>query len=66
MFLFAIAMLIGFVMIVLFTAVYGRVWCGWLCPQTVLMELVFRKIEYWIEGDAPQQRRLATRPLDRR
>jgi ferredoxin len=42
----------GFIMMVLFTAVYGRIWCGWLCPQTVLMEMVFRKIEYAIEGDA--------------
>ncbi|MBZ0111809.1 MAG: cytochrome c oxidase accessory protein CcoG [Thermoanaerobaculia bacterium] len=61
-FIFAVAMLTGFLMIVLFTAVYGRVWCGWLCPQTVLMEMVFRKVEYWIEGDAPQQRRLTAAP----
>jgi cytochrome c oxidase accessory protein FixG len=61
-FIFAVAMLTGFLMIVLFTAVYGRVWCGWFCPQTVLMEMVFRKVEYWIEGDAPQQRRLTAAP----
>ncbi len=61
-FIFAVAMLTGFIMIVLFTAVFGRVWCGWLCPQTVLMEMVFRKVEYWIEGDAPKQKRLAAAP----
>jgi cytochrome c oxidase accessory protein FixG len=61
-FLFAVAMLSAFVMVVLFTAVYGRVWCGWLCPQTVMMEMVFRKIEYWIEGDAPRQRALDRAP----
>ena len=44
--------------IILFTVIYGRVWCGWACPQTIFMEMVFRKIEYWIEGDANKQRKL--------
>jgi cytochrome c oxidase accessory protein FixG len=61
-YLFALAMLVAFIMIVLFTAVFGRVWCGWLCPQTVLMEMLFRKIEYAIDGDAHQQRALAAAP----
>jgi cytochrome c oxidase accessory protein FixG len=47
------------VFIVLFTVVYGRIFCGWLCPQTIFMEFVFRQIEYWIEGDSTAQRRLA-------
>lgn len=55
--IFVFGMLIGLVFIVLFTAVYGRVWCGWACPQTIFLELIFRKIEYWIEGDANQQRK---------
>jgi cytochrome c oxidase accessory protein FixG len=33
-----------------FTAVFGRVWCGWGCPQTVWMEFLFRPIERWVEG----------------
>jgi cytochrome c oxidase accessory protein FixG len=37
----------------LFTALFGRVWCGWGCPQTVYMEFVFRPIERWIEGGRP-------------
>jgi cytochrome c oxidase accessory protein FixG len=45
------------VTLVLSTATIGRVWCGWLCPQTVFMEMVFRKIEYVIEGSAAQQMR---------
>lgn len=49
-------LLILFVFIILFTVVFGRVWCGWACPQTLFMEMVFRKIEYLIEGDANQQR----------
>ncbi len=60
--LFGIAMLILMVFIILFTAVYGRLFCGWICPQTVFMEMVFRKIEYWIEGDAPRQRMLNKAP----
>jgi len=62
MFIFAIAMVTALVMVVLFTAVYGRIWCGWLCPQTVLMEMVFRKIEYFIEGDSYEQRQLDKAP----
>jgi len=55
--------LISFVVfIVLFTVIYGRVWCGWACPQTIFMEMVFRKIEYCIEGDATQQKRLNDAP----
>lgn len=60
--LLALAMITFFVFIILFTVVFGRVWCGWACPQTVFMEMVFRKIEYWIEGDANQQRKLAQQP----
>jgi cytochrome c oxidase accessory protein FixG len=46
------------VFIILFTVVYGRLFCGWTCPQTIFMEMVFRKIEYLIEGDANKQRAL--------
>lgn len=56
--LFALSMITFVVFIVLFTVVFGRLFCGWVCPQTIFMEMVFRKIEYWIEGDANQQRKL--------
>jgi cytochrome c oxidase accessory protein FixG len=46
------------VFIILFTVIYGRVFCGWACPQTVFMEFVFRQIEYLIEGDHHKQRKL--------
>lgn len=62
--LLAILLITFFVFIILFTVVFGRIWCGWLCPQTLFMEMVFRKIEYWIEGDAPAQRRLNQSPLN--
>ncbi len=58
-------LLIFVVFIILFTVVFGRVWCGWACPQTIFMEMVFRKIEYWIEGDANQQRKLTKAPWNK-
>ncbi len=57
-----IGMIALFVFIILFTVAFGRIWCGWACPQTLFMEMVFRKIEYWIEGDANKQRRLDKMP----
>ena len=60
--LFVLATLAFVVFILLFTAVFGRIWCGWACPQTVFMEMVFRKIEYLIEGDSRQQRTLNQAP----
>ncbi len=57
-YLFALAMLIFIMFIVCFTVVLGRLWCGWACPQTIFMEMVFRRIEYWIEGDATKQKKL--------
>jgi cytochrome c oxidase accessory protein FixG len=54
-YIFVLATITLVVFIVLFTVVFGRLWCGWACPQTIFMEIVFRKIEYWIEGDARKQ-----------
>lgn len=56
--LMVISMIIAIVFITLFTVVYGRIFCGWICPQTIFMEMVFRKIEYWIDGDRGAQIRL--------
>lgn len=60
--LFVIAMLIGVIFITLFTVIFGRIFCGWICPQTIFMEMVFRKVEYWIEGDYNKQKRLNNSP----
>lgn len=57
--LFALLMLSFILFIVLFTVLFGRVWCGWACPQTIFMEMLFRKIEYLIDGDGPAQKKLA-------
>jgi cytochrome c oxidase accessory protein FixG len=60
--LFGLTMLSFMVFVVLFTTVFGRLWCGWACPQTVFMEMVFRKIEYAIEGDTGKQKLLDKAP----
>ena len=60
--LFVIGMLILIVFIILFTVVFGRLFCGWICPQTIFMEMVFRRIEYWIEGDSRAQKKLNDAP----
>ena len=61
-FIFGIAMVTFIVFIILFTVVFGRIFCGWACPQTIFMEMVFRKIEFLIDGDATQQKQLAAMP----
>src|SRR6218665_18119 len=53
--LLGVGMITVLVFIIVFTLVFGRVFCGWACPQTIFMEMVFRKIEYWIEGPAQKQ-----------
>lgn len=60
--LFALAIIALAVFIILFTVIFGRIFCGWACPQTVFMEMVFRKIEYWIEGDFKEQMKLKQAP----
>lgn len=57
-YIFVIIMVIMVIFIVFFTAAFGRIFCGWICPQTIFMEMVFRRIEYWIEGDRGKQMRL--------
>ncbi len=61
-FIFAIGFLTFIVFVILFTVAFGRIWCGWACPQTIFMEMVFRKIEYFIDGDANQQKKLKAMP----
>lgn len=61
-FIFALGMVVFIVFIALFTVVFGRVFCGWVCPQTVFGELIFRKIEFLFEGDAAKQRLLFNAP----
>jgi cytochrome c oxidase accessory protein FixG len=51
------------VTLALSTTAVGRIWCGWLCPQTVFMEMLFRKIEYVIDGSAAEQLRRDRAPL---
>ncbi|GER58094.1 cytochrome c oxidase accessory protein CcoG [Patiriisocius marinus] len=63
--LFVIMMIIGVVFIILFTVAFGRLFCGWICPQTIFLEMVFRRIEYWIDGDRGKQIRLQKMPWNK-
>ncbi len=60
--LVVISMITGVVFVALFTVGFGRLFCGWMCPQTIFMEMVFRRIEYWIDGDRGAQIRLQKAP----
>ncbi|WP_300666441.1 cytochrome c oxidase accessory protein CcoG, partial [Fluviicola sp.] len=61
-YIFAILLVIGIVFVILFTIIYGRIFCGWICPQTIFMEFVFRQVEYWIDGDWNHQKALDKAP----
>lgn len=63
-FIFAVGMIALIIFIALFTVIYGRLFCGWACPQTIFMEMVFRKIEWWIEGSPNTQRARDEKPWD--
>jgi cytochrome c oxidase accessory protein FixG len=60
--IFAVGMISAIIFIALFTIIYGRMFCGWICPQTVFMEFLFRPIEWWIEGNPAQQKKLDEAP----
>ena len=62
--LFVISMIIGVIFVALFTVGFGRIFCGWICPQTIFLEMVFRRIEYWIDGDRNKQRKLDKQKWD--
>lgn len=53
--LFGVGMLTFLLFIIVFTLIFGRVFCGWACPQTIFMEIIFRKIENFIEGSVQKQ-----------
>lgn len=61
-YLLVLAILTALVFIVQFTAIFGRLFCGWICPQTIFMEMVFRRIEYLIDGGPAKQRKLREGP----
>ena len=60
--IFGLGMIIFVVFIILFTVSFGRIWCGWFCPQTVFMEMIFRPIENWLEGDGRTQKKFDESP----
>lgn len=63
-YLLMLSMVVGVVFITLFTVAFGRIFCGWICPQTIFMEMVFRRIEFWTEGDRNAQIKLDKQEWD--
>lgn len=61
-YLVVLAMIIGVIFVALFTVAFGRIFCGWMCPQTIFMEMVFRRIEFLIDGDRGAQLKLDRQP----
>lgn len=64
-YLVALMFLTAIVTFVIATASLGRIWCGWLCPQTVFMEMIFRRIEWLIEGSPVEQAKRHAGPWNR-
>jgi cytochrome c oxidase accessory protein FixG len=64
-YIFAIAAVLGVVFVIFFTIIFGRLFCGWVCPQTIFMEMLFRRVEYWIEGDWTYQKKLDAQKWDK-
>ena len=62
--LLALSLITFLVFIILFTVIYGRVFCGWVCPQTIFMEFLYRPIEYLIDGDRSKQKRLSAQEMN--
>ncbi len=60
----ALLFIAALIFVIVFTILFGRLFCGWVCPQTIFMEFVFRKIEYWLEGDFAKQRTRDAGPLN--
>lgn len=61
---YLIFVFLGFMLAIAFvTSVWGRVWCGWACPQTVFIDFIYRKVERVIEGSARKRKALNAAPL---
>lgn len=62
-FILLVMMLSFLVFVILFTATFGRIFCGWACPQTIFLEMIYRPIEYLIDGNARDQLKLKAAPF---
>ncbi len=63
-FILALGAITSIVFVILFSVAFGRIFCGWICPQTIFLEMLFRKIEYAIEGDRNKQIKLDKQKWD--
>ena len=63
-FILALGAITSLVFIILFTVIFGRIFCGWVCPQTIFLEMIFRKVDYLVEGDRNRQMKLDRQEWD--
>ena len=63
-YLVVMSIMTSVVFLLLFTVIFGRIFCGWFCPQTLFMEFLFRPIEYLVEGDRREQIKLSKQPMN--
>lgn len=64
-FILGLLMLAGLIFIALFTNAFGRIFCGWICPQTIFMEMLFRKVDFLVLGSAGKQKYLHNKKWDK-
>lgn len=63
-FILTLGAIASLIFIIIFTIAFGRIFCGWICPQTIFLEFIFRKVEFWIEGDRNKQMKLERQAWD--
>jgi len=64
-YIMALVMAVIVVSIVLFTVVFGRLWCGWACPQTLFLELNKPKIDFLCKGNGRRGKKNLTAETSR-
>jgi cytochrome c oxidase accessory protein FixG len=62
-YILALIMSVAVVFVVFFTVAFGRLWCGWACPQTIFLEMIYRRIEYLFDGNYRRTNRKPTKGL---
>ncbi|MCK9481977.1 MAG: cytochrome c oxidase accessory protein CcoG [Bacteroidia bacterium] len=62
-FVLGLIMLAAILFIAIFTVAYGRIFCGWICPQTIFMEMLFRRVDFLILGTPANHRKWSNAPM---
>ncbi|MCO6495239.1 MAG: cytochrome c oxidase accessory protein CcoG [Bacteroidetes bacterium] len=62
-FVFGVIMLAAILFIAIFTVAYGRIFCGWICPQTIFLEMLFRRVDFMVLGTPANHRKWVNAPM---